>query len=292
MEKTYQHSRKRDVFAMILITASLPVLFLSSCGKPVPEKTASPESQTGAEIPVVTETPTPTVSSGSTAEAPRSVGTSSGSATGSSKPVAETPPEPKPVAVSPAYDFASDASIQKFVSPERAYSNPRYLPSGLVSVEKGEFLSTKSGTLLRKEAYEALLPLSKAFSARFKKPLTVVSGYRSFEYQARIEKNAPECVATRFCAKAGHSEHQSGLAFDLFETTDRDAFLAKPELREYFDWLEDNAHLYGFTNSYRKGVAIDGYHEEPWHWRFVGVKLAKELKASGKTFSEFVASEK
>jgi D-alanyl-D-alanine carboxypeptidase len=54
-------------------------------------------------------------------------------------------------------------------------------------------------------------------------------------------------------------------------------------------WLEQNAHEYGFILRYPKGFrAITGFQYEPWHFRYVGVELATELKAKGvKTLEEF-----
>jgi LAS superfamily LD-carboxypeptidase LdcB len=42
-----------------------------------------------------------------------------------------------------------------------------------------------------------------------------------------------------------------------------------------YGWLGANAHRFGFELSYPEGN--DHYVYEPWHWRFVGVKLATHL---------------
>jgi len=54
------------------------------------------------------------------------------------------------------------------------------------------------------------------------------------------------------CAPAGHSEHQLGLAIDLFAATTADKFLSKADFRKYYDWLAANAHRYGWHNTYQK----------------------------------------
>lgn len=133
----------------------------------------------------------------------------------------------------------------------------------------------------------ALERLADDFFIQFGKKILVVSGYRSYEYQQGIERYSPECVKDGFCSRAGHSEHQSGLAVDLFETTSKEEFLNKFQYKTYYDWLIANAHKYGFTNSYRKGIIVDGYHEEPWHWRYIGRELATELIDVDKTFTEY-----
>ncbi|MBP7842264.1 D-alanyl-D-alanine carboxypeptidase family protein [Patescibacteria group bacterium] len=39
---------------------------------------------------------------------------------------------------------------------------------------------------------------------------------------------------------------------------------------KYYKWLENNAHKYGFHNTFQKGMDIDGQMEEGWHRRYVG----------------------
>jgi D-alanyl-D-alanine carboxypeptidase len=182
-------------------------------------------------------------------------------------------------------DISSDASLARFVGPGVGFSKPGYVPAGLVTLRASKtVVPSKKDVALRKEAYDALAKMAKDFFAKFKKPIVVVSGYRSYEYQQRIKKGGcPDAL----CAKAGYSEHQTGLAADLFEATTQKEFLAKKANAAYFQWLSDHAEDYGFHNSYQKGPATDGYEPEPWHWRYVGAALAKELKSRKETFSEY-----
>jgi D-alanyl-D-alanine carboxypeptidase len=49
-----------------------------------------------------------------------------------------------------------------------------------------------------------------------------------------------------------------------------------------YQWMLNNAYKYGFILSYPKN---NGYYVfEPWHWRFVGIKLATDLHSQGKNF--------
>ncbi|OIP53507.1 hypothetical protein AUK10_02320 [Candidatus Gracilibacteria bacterium CG2_30_37_12] len=181
----------------------------------------------------------------------------------------------------------SDASYTKFVSPSVTYIKVDYTPKDLLQISNTKSLGISGDIFLRTESLSALQKLGDDFYEHFQKKLIVVSGYRSYEYQQGIEKRAPECVRDGFCARAGHSEHQSGLALDMFETTTMEEFLSKSQYKLYFDWLTQNAYKYGFTNSYRKGVEIDGYHEEPWHWRYIGVDVATKLWREDMTFTEY-----
>ena len=105
----------------------------------------------------------------------------------------------------------------------------------------------------------------------------VSSAYRSFEYQSQL-KGAYTVTygsgANTFSADQGFSEHQLGTTLD-FTTEGIGGGLSGFGNTPAYQWLLDNAHKYGFTLSYPK----DNVHYvfEPWHWRFVGVDLAKDL---------------
>jgi len=107
------------------------------------------------------------------------------------------------------------------------------------------------------------------------------SGYRSYSNQKYIYNNYVKLdgktKADTYSARAGHSEHQTGLAIDVntvnssFENTDES------------NWLKNNCYKYGFIIRYPKGKdKITGYTYEPWHIRYVGKNLAKKLYNNGK----------
>lgn len=54
------------------------------------------------------------------------------------------------------------------------------------------------------------------------------------------------------CAPPGHSEHQLGLAVDLFDATTEEEYYKNPKYVAYVGWLKRYAHLYGWTQSYQK----------------------------------------
>ena len=106
------------------------------------------------------------------------------------------------------------------------------------------------------------------------------SGYRSYAYQERLYNNysAVDGIegADTYSARPGHSEHQTGLCFDLNEIAD--SFADTDEGK----WVNDNAHLYGFIIRYPKGKeSITGYQYESWHLRYVGEDLALKLYNNG-----------
>lgn len=118
--------------------------------------------------------------------------------------------------------------------------------------------------------------------------LWVVSAFRSFETQA-VLKGAYTVTygsgANTFSADQGYSEHQLGTAVD-FTTSDMNGGLTSAfENTEAYKWLTENAHRYGFTLSYPRGNAY--YVFEPWHWRFVGKSLAKDLERDDSHFYDW-----
>ena len=112
------------------------------------------------------------------------------------------------------------------------------------------------------------------------------SGFRSYYDQRYIYNGYVSrdgvAAADRYSARAGHSEHQSGMAIDVNSTST--SFKDTPE----GIWLRDNCHLYGFIIRYPEGKEhITGYMYEPWHIRYVGVELATKIKESGLCLEEY-----
>lgn len=106
------------------------------------------------------------------------------------------------------------------------------------------------------------------------------SGYRSYNDQNYIYNNYVRMdgveKADTYSARAGYSEHQTGLAIDL--NTVNMSFDNTSES----NWLKDNCYRYGFIIRYPKDKdSITGYMYEPWHIRYVGKELAKVLYNEG-----------
>lgn len=128
--------------------------------------------------------------------------------------------------------------------------------------------------------------------------LTPVSGYRSYERQERNFENEIEAniktgldrkeatvKAATVIMVPGSSEHNAGLAMDICS-------LAQSfENTKEFEWLSENAAEYGFILRYPKDERsrnITKVIYEPWHYRYVGVDAAKEIKAKGITLEEYL----
>lgn len=124
--------------------------------------------------------------------------------------------------------------------------------------------------------------------------LTAFSTYRSYSYQKnlfdRYAKRHGVEAANRYSAKAGQSEHQTGLAFDVGEVGKEHLWAeAAFEHTNASKWIAKNAHKYGFIVRYPKGKEhITGYIYEPWHLRYLGVNLATKVYNSGLTLEEYL----
>ncbi len=115
--------------------------------------------------------------------------------------------------------------------------------------------------------------------------LFVSSGYRSFAEQKNLKSDYRITygagTANQFSADQGYSEHQLGTTLD-FLTTGIGGDLEGFEKTPAYTWLLANAYRYGFILSYPKDNQY--YQYEPWHWRYVGIKLATDLHNQNKNF--------
>lgn len=186
-------------------------------------------------------------------------------------------------------DFKTDSSITKFVNSKVSFDSLKYVPENLESISSKYVNDAKWWSQkLRKEANKNLQFLAKAFYDEFGKKLKIVSAYRSYGYQQWIKSwGCPD----RLCAKAWFSEHQSGLAVDIWEASNSQRWGADKDLKKYYKWLDENAYKYGFHNSYQNGLEVDWYEIEPWHWRYLWEELALLLEEKGITFAEFYFGE-
>lgn len=171
---------------------------------------------------------------------------------------------------------------------------PDYAPDKSDLVEPNvpfTFKEKSEKKLMRTEAARAL---EKLFDQAAKEQIKLagVSAYRSYASQKSIYNNnvktQGEKLASQYSAKPGQSEHQTGLAIDVSSPS------AKYALEEVFGttpegkWLAANAWKFGFILRYPKGKeSITGYSYEPWHIRYVGIELAKEITEKGITLEEY-----
>lgn len=141
---------------------------------------------------------------------------------------------------------------------------------------------------LQPEAAAALADLAAANEAATGHRLVLVSGFRPAAYQGRLfARYAAEhgaARADRFSARAGHSEHQTGLAADV---TQDDVPFTEFGGTASSDWVAQHAWRFGFVVRYPAGAQeVTGYDPEPWHLRYVGRDLAAYLDTTGQVLEE------
>ena len=115
----------------------------------------------------------------------------------------------------------------------------------------------------------------------------ISSGYRSYDYQAglyqRYVNKDGKAEADRYSARPGHSEHQTGLAFDLNSIDNSFADTAEGK------WVTKNCYKYGFIIRYPADKEdVTGYMWEPWHIRYLGKETAQSVYDSGLCLEEYL----
>lgn len=188
------------------------------------------------------------------------------------------------------YDDYSYLDVGQIIS----IPDTTYTPPDLVELAKD--ITKYPTTCLRKEAADALVTMITD-AKKDGYSIKVSSAFRSYDTQKflldRSIKNGNK-EATRRIAKPGHSEHQLGLAVDLTSPSiHNDSSTTKFEGTKEYAWLQKNAHLYGFEESYPKDKEhVTGYMHESWHYRYVGPTYAAEISESGQTINEYLKAKK
>lgn len=205
-----------------------------------------------------------------------------------SKPEDETPDVDK------SADAKADLSLGNLVVVNKKYSLPiDYKPSDLV-VPDVSF--SYSGVL--EQSYmraPAAKQMEKMFAAAKKEGVTLnaVSGFRSGERQKVLYNNYVardgKAAADQYSARPGHSEHQTGLTFDISAPSVGNGLTAALGDTKEGKWIANNAAKYGFIVRYDRGFqSRTGYTYEPWHIRYVGVDAATQIKNNGQTLEEYM----
>lgn len=133
--------------------------------------------------------------------------------------------------------------------------------------------------------------------------LWVISSYRTYDYQKQnFERSVQQRMdngmsyddayadAAKEVAMPGESEHNAGLAMDIMSAEYTSMDDAGFENTEAFAWLDKHAAEYGFILRYPKNKeSITDIIYEPWHYRFVGLYYANEIKKSGLCLEEYFA---
>lgn len=217
----------------------------------------------------------------------------------SSEPSPSLTPSPTPtVTVSPSpttppfskhtYLLDTPASPWVVVNKQMPLEPADHVPPVLVALDA---VPGGAADTLLPDAAAALGQLYAAASANGA-GFRVITAYRSYDYQQGLYNDYVaswgRTRAETFVARPGHSEHQTGLAVDIYDTAacQLDVCFADTAAGQF---VATHAHEYGFIIRYPAGKQdVTGYQFEPWHLRYVGVELATEMYTAGPyTMEEF-----
>lgn len=180
------------------------------------------------------------------------------------------------------YSIDDPNSIWVVVNKKRPLNPKAYVPTIVVPTIPLRLASGNEEMHVRADMAKPLEQMVAAAKSEAGLSLMLASGYRSYNFQVNLYntyvKQQGQNVADTQSARAGYSEHQTGLAADL-EPASRTCevetcFANTPEGK----WLAANAYRFGFVIRYPENQQnITGYIYEPWHVRYVGTALATEM---------------
>ena len=175
------------------------------------------------------------------------------------------------------------------------------LPKDLVSVGKMKqptisLDGESDDILLERQTAQYFIKMMNDFNSTHDNKVIPDSGYRSIERQKRLvdfylKRDGDNAYS--YVALPGASEHHSGLAIDVALIVDGKYFNDITGDEEEIKDLISICYKYGFILRYPKGKEdITGFIYEPWHFRYVGLDLAKKIHDSSLTLEEIKKLEK
>ncbi|MGB7961856.1 MAG: D-alanyl-D-alanine carboxypeptidase family protein [Propionicimonas sp.] len=257
----------RRTGAGVMAWLTCATVLLTGCqASPSP---APPAVATPTASPALGVTATPSATTPSATRSPNS--------TPSATPTASASPRP-------SKDTRKNAELAK-----------PYRVNGIIVVSKQHAINSRFSPAkptgpysLEPEVAKALARMTAAARADGVR-LVVRSGYRSYATQAAIFKRQlatypSAAMARRYNAVAGQSEHQTGLAVDLWDGVTWGLAMARTKAGV---WLWRHAPDYGFILRYPPGKEkITGYAYEPWHFRYLGPTHSQSFTANSKVSLE------
>lgn len=160
-----------------------------------------------------------------------------------------------------------------------------YVPEGLVNLyeQRHSFRLANANIYLTMETYQAMEEMFAAAESEGMNGFIITSGYRDYARQAEIFAETEAGKAQ----EPGASEHQTGMAFDVTCQDSGNGFENTPHYR----WLCENAYKYGFIQRYPPNKSHEtGISYEPWHYRYVGKKAAKDMRKTGQTLEAYMGA--
>ncbi|MBO4385339.1 MAG: M15 family metallopeptidase [Clostridia bacterium] len=293
------------------LTAAILILAMLTCAacSGAPGGNDTPAAPGGAEV-VLIPTREPDATSAATdvpspAPSPTPVPTAVPTPEPTPEPTAAPTPAPTTAPTESAALHAplTDAEKRMLINFEHRLPDG-YVPHDLVNAKQllGSSGTVKSSSILIQ--FEVGMQLKAMFEAAYSEGITckyrINSAYRTMEKQWQMWYNKlsadPHYGDDPYTNPVGvmpgnASEHCAGLAVDLASTDfpqENAAFGNTPE----GIWLYENSWRFGFILRYPADKTnLTGVKSEPWHFRYVGVELAKLIHDGGLCLEEYFSRE-
>jgi len=182
------------------------------------------------------------------------------------------------------YDLENDASFQKFVNKNHPLNDPWFVPPDLVPVDQKYIVSKVLYPQLRAASAQAFTEMSADFYKEFNAKICLRSAYRSYGEQAAMIHNG---CSLNICALPAASEHNLGTAVDITPTDAEGNCIRLNKWSKYYKRLDQNAHTYGFNNSFKRGSHESGIRQEARHRDYNGPHFATFLHKTDLTINEY-----
>ena len=183
---------------------------------------------------------------------------------------------------------ARNLNTEKVLVNKYYYLEKNYVPENLETISNRFALNNMKMVKEAKEAFEEMASTAK------KEGLSIIamSCYRSYDYQVSVYNKYVRTdgkeKADTYSGRPGHSEHQTGLAVDVYNGKEN---YTNFEKTKEFDWMKKHASEYGFILRFPKDKESEtGYIYESWHYRYVGKDIAKYIKEHNISFEEYHAT--
>lgn len=260
----------------LILLAIILVIFLVVKGIKGSKKPAETTDSTTTEAPVTTETPKPTWNAGYISLAVATSGKKEGNLILVNNNAEYSFPSKMTSKLTELYGKTDGLFVMGRYKDESRTGV--YLHSGILSSLK------KLCEAMTAANQDTLGPYTDKDGATVTDKIMIASGYRSKDYQQTLYDEADD---KSFLAKAGYSEHHTGLAFDIKIFTAKGATI---DLRSgEYEWITENCHKYGFIRRYQaEKLGVTGISNEEWHFRFVDIPHAYAMKETGICLEEYI----
>lgn len=151
--------------------------------------------------------------------------------------------------------------------------------------------ASRSGMYVRREALQAFIKMKEAAKADGVN-LKILSAARNFNHQKRIweakwngqrlvngqnlRTAIPDAASRateilKYSSMPGTSRHHWGTDIDINSLNP--SYFESGNGKKEYEWLRDNAHEFGFCQTYTQKDASrpHGYEEEKWHWSYTPI---------------------